>query len=54
MPACDRIRRLIRPGILAAKPYQVAPATGLIKLDAMENPYPWPAPLKAKWADCLQ
>lgn len=54
MPACDRIRRLIRPGILAAKPYQVAQAAGLVKLDAMENPYPWPAPLKAKWLDCLQ
>ena len=54
MPACDRIRRIIRPGILAAKPYKVALAAGLVKLDAMENPYPWPAPLKAKWVNCLQ
>ena len=29
--------------------YQVAHADGLIKLDAMENPYAWPAELKEKW-----
>lgn len=53
MPERDRVRRVIRPGILAAEPYKVAAARGLVKLDAMENPYSWPAPLRAKWSDCL-
>ena len=36
---------LIRPEIRAIKAYHVADASGLIKLDAMENPYRLPAPL---------
>ena len=35
----------IRPEIRAIGAYHVADATGLIKLDAMENPYRLPAPL---------
>jgi histidinol-phosphate aminotransferase len=38
----ERISRLIRPEIRALSPYPVAPSEGLIKLDAMENPYAWP------------
>ncbi len=53
MPDNDRIGRVIKPAILAAAAYKVADAAGFVKLDAMENPYPWPAPLKAKWTDCL-
>lgn len=30
-------------------PYQVTPSAGLIKLDAMENPYGWPDELKRLW-----
>jgi histidinol-phosphate aminotransferase len=44
----------IRPEIQALQAYAVPDARGLIKLDAMENPYPWPAQLKAAWADVLQ
>ena len=33
---------LVRPEILAQKAYHVTPASGLIKLDAMENPYGLP------------
>jgi len=39
----------VRPEILAAKPYQVADAQGLIKLDAMEAPVGPPAALAAQW-----
>jgi histidinol-phosphate aminotransferase len=37
---------LVREEILALKPYHVAPASGMIKLDAMENPYRLPEPLR--------
>jgi histidinol-phosphate aminotransferase len=37
-----RVARLIRPEIRALTAYAVAASEGLIKLDAMENPYPWP------------
>ncbi|HJY76448.1 MAG TPA: histidinol-phosphate aminotransferase, partial [Burkholderiales bacterium] len=32
--------KLIRPEILALSAYHVAEADGMVKLDAMENPYP--------------
>jgi histidinol-phosphate aminotransferase len=39
----------IRPEIRALKAYPVADATGMLKLDAMENPYSWPLALKSDW-----
>ena len=36
----------VREEILALKPYAVAPAEGMVKLDAMENPYRLPEPLR--------
>jgi histidinol-phosphate aminotransferase len=36
----------VREEILALKAYTVAPAEGMIKLDAMENPYRLPGPLR--------
>ena len=33
--------------------YQVADAKGLIKLDAMENPYNWPDDIKKEWLERL-
>jgi histidinol-phosphate aminotransferase len=50
----DLIDRLVRPEILALHAYHVPEAAGLIKLDAMENPYPWPSELQAQWLDLLQ
>ena len=38
--------QIIRPEILALSAYHVPPATGMIKLDAMENPYTLPAMLQ--------
>jgi len=37
---------LVREEILALRAYHVAPATGMIKLDAMENPYRLPEALR--------
>lgn len=39
----------LRPEILALKAYQVPDSRGLIKLDAMENPHAFPAPLRGPW-----
>jgi len=49
----DIIARLIRPEVRALKAYHVPDATGLVKLDAMENPYSWPEALKAEWLKVL-
>jgi len=40
--------QMIRPVIKTIQAYHVADASGLVKLDAMENPYPLSADLKAK------
>jgi len=40
---------LIRPEIRALSAYRVPHAQGLIKLDAMENPYTWPPDLVEAW-----
>ncbi len=39
---------LVRPEVLALQAYHVAPAEGLVKLDAMENPYRLPEALAAE------
>jgi len=44
---------MIRPIIKALQAYHVADASGLIKLDAMENPYPLSEDLKAQLQDKL-
>lgn len=47
-------QELIRPEIQALRAYQVPDASGLIKLDAMENPYGWPEGLKDEWLGVLR
>src|SRR3970282_1804934 len=39
---------IIRGEILALKAYHVPDATGLVKLDAMENPYRLPEPVRGE------
>lgn len=50
----DQIEKLVRPEIQALKSYHVPDSRGLIKLDAMENPYPWPEALKPAWLEALR
>jgi histidinol-phosphate aminotransferase len=50
----NTIERLIRPEIRGLKAYHVPDATGLIKLDAMENPYGWSEDLRREWLQSLQ
>ena len=45
--------KLIRPEILALKAYHVAEAEGMVKLDAMENPYPLPAQMRRELGEVL-
>lgn len=49
-----RVDALVRPEIRALRAYHVPEAAGLIKLDAMENPYGWPDALKAEWLETLR
>jgi histidinol-phosphate aminotransferase len=48
------VERLIRPELRALKAYQVPDARGMIKLDAMENPHPWPEALRDDWLAALR
>jgi len=48
-----RARDLVRPEVLAQKAYAVAPASGMVKLDAMENPYALPPDLAREMGDRL-
>jgi histidinol-phosphate aminotransferase len=48
-----RPQDLVRPEILALKAYHVAPARGMVKLDAMENPYRLPPALAAEMGERL-
>lgn len=49
----DLISQLIRPDVRALTAYHVPDPAGLVKLDAMENPYGWPEALKAEWLEVL-
>lgn len=48
------ITQLVRPEIRALSAYHVPDPAGLIKLDAMENPYTWPEDLKSEWLEVLR
>ena len=49
-----RIAEWIRPEVQAQRAYHVPDAGGLIKLDAMENPYTWPPEMVAAWSAALR
>lgn len=48
------VERWVRPEIKQLSAYHVPDATGLIKLDAMENPYTWPQELRSEWLELLR
>lgn len=51
--AGDLVARWVRPEILELSAYHVQDADGLVKLDAMENPYPLPAGVRSALAAAL-
>jgi len=50
----QRVQQWVRPEIQALSAYHVAPAAGMVKLDAMENPYHWPQPMVDQWLEVLR
>jgi histidinol-phosphate aminotransferase len=50
----DIVADVVRPEIRALSAYSVADAQGMIKLDAMENPFPLPEAIRAKVAAALK
>jgi histidinol-phosphate aminotransferase len=50
----EAVSQLIRPEIRAIHAYHVPDASGMIKLDAMENPYTWPEEMTEAWQQMLQ
>jgi len=54
MKDSSMVNHLIRPEIRALRAYHVPESSGLIKLDAMENPYTFPEALKAEWLNRLR
>jgi histidinol-phosphate aminotransferase len=51
--ATDLVAAVVRPEIRALSAYAVAKAEGMIKLDAMENPYALPAGIRARLSEAL-
>jgi histidinol-phosphate aminotransferase len=45
----DFVRQRMRVEIAERSAYETFPSVGRIKLDAMENPYIWPAAIQKKW-----
>jgi histidinol-phosphate aminotransferase len=54
MTKTDPVSSVFRKEVLALSAYKVADAHGLIKLDAMENPYGWPEDIKRSWLETLK
>ena len=50
----ELVEHWVRPEIHALGAYQVPDASGLVKLDAMENPYVWPEALRSEWMELLR
>ena len=51
--AHELLQKLVSPGVRSLKPYHVPSAHGLLKLDAMENPYTLPPELHEAWLESL-
>ena len=47
------IQRWVKPEVLGLRAYSVTPADGLIKLDAMESPWPAPESIRKEWLSVL-
>ncbi|MGR8981299.1 MAG: histidinol-phosphate transaminase [Gammaproteobacteria bacterium] len=50
----DLASAVFRKEVLAMSAYKVMNAAGMIKLDAMENPYSWPDDIKNRWLETLK
>lgn len=48
------VERWVRPEVRALHAYAVPSSDGLLKMDAMENPYSWPETMVADWQQRMQ
>ena len=48
------VKQWISPQVRALSTYHVPDASGLLKLDAMENPYEWDDALRAEWLERIK
>lgn len=48
------VHHWVRPEIRETAAYAIPDSTGLVKLDAMENPYVWPVELRDEWLALLR
>ncbi|MGD0958543.1 MAG: histidinol-phosphate transaminase [Methylomonas sp.] len=48
------LSKLFRTELQSMSAYKVTDAKHLIKLDAMENPYPWPEAIQSQWLETLK
>ena len=53
LDAAGMVAALVRPELRELSAYTVAPAEGMIKLDAMENPFALPEPVRARLGQAL-
>jgi len=53
LQVAERVARVVRPEIREVSSYAVPKADGMIKLDAMENPYPLPASVRERLGAAL-
>ncbi len=49
-----RLAQLVKPEFRQLSPYGVADASGMVKLDAMENPHAWPRGVRQEWLERLR
>ena len=54
MAGSDFLLSVFRREVVELSAYHVADASGMIKLDAMENPYHWPDEIKEEWLQALK
>ena len=50
----ENARRLVKPVVRSMFAYHVPDASGLLKLDAMENPYQWDESVRNAWLEALK
>lgn len=50
----SHVGRWINDSVLKMAAYQVPDSSGLLKLDAMENPFVWPDKMQAEWLELLR
>ncbi len=49
----ENVLSRLRPELTKLQAYAVPDAIGLVKLDAMENPYSWPEDMRVRWLERL-